>query len=402
MATNKKFTAKWLDNLKPTPGKQVEYADAGHSGLRLRVSPGGTKTFYWYVKQNGKLSKINLGRYGQVSLSQARSKLEDLREMHQDGVQLQQENAPKTIKELAELFYKKRIIPHRKRPDVVRQIIDHDIIPVIGKKRLQTLTTLHIGGVVDVVVERGATAHASKVLATLKQLFGYAAARGFLPINIASPLEPKGLGVVTRVRKRSLDEKEIKAMWKGLDQAKKLSPIVRLGLKVLLLTGTRSGELRLARWEHIDLKKKEWFIPAENSKNGKEWTVTLSPLVISLFKEMKKEAEKSPWVMLGVKEVPITDKVMARAVKRLFEQEILKGEHWTPHDLRRTVRTHLSSMKVEPYIAEKCLNHSLGKLDEIYNQDDYIEQRREVMNRWSDKVARIVKLKNDNVVEIRA
>jgi integrase len=428
------FTTKFLDNLKPKP-ERFEMADPGAKGLRLRVSPGGTMTFIWYYRDVDTCHRYTIGRYGdgdsQITLAQARSKLIAVKKKWADGIKPHSEaaGAPKTVAELCEVFYERRIVPIRKRPDAVRQVLDHDIIPVIGNKRIVSITTPTLTRVVDKVVDRGAKAHAGKVLATLKQLFKYAQVRGYTDISPAYPLNPGDLGVVTNVRERALDIDEegeaqtelveISALWRALDKAPKLSPQNRYGTKILLLTGVRSGELRLARWEHIDFNNATWKIPASNTKNAKAWTVPLSPLVLDLFERLQAVAEDSPWVLPSfAKELtgeftgkvsdknPMTDKALARSVKRLFSLKDAKGnsllpiDYFTPHDLRRTLRTHLSRLGVAVHIAEKCLNHSLGRLEQTYDRHTYIDERREALNKWATDVALAVNSRETESIEV--
>ena len=252
------FTAKYLDNLKPEP-ERFEISDAGAKGLRLRVSPGGTKTFVWYYRNGGRCRRLTLGQYGdgdsQITLAQARSKLIAVKQKWADGIKPNSDAAgtPKTVAELCEIFYQRRIVPTRKRPDIVRHVLDHDIIPVIGNKRIASITTPSLTRVVDTVVDRGAKAHAGKVLATIKQLFKFAQVRGYIDSSPAYPLNPGDLGVVTNIRERALDTDdegeaqadlvEICALWRALDKAPRLSPQILFGTKILLLTGVRSGEL---------------------------------------------------------------------------------------------------------------------------------------------------------------
>ncbi|MEW8389135.1 MAG: tyrosine-type recombinase/integrase, partial [Candidatus Thiodiazotropha sp.] len=93
----------------------------------------------------------------------------------------------------------------------------------------------------------------------------------------------------------------------------------------------------------------------------------------------------------------LTDKALGRAVKRLHS---LKGKdgvplmdipRWTPHDLRRTMRTHMDDLRIPPHIAEKCLNHSLGAIERTYNKNDLLKQRREALEKWADYVDVVVK-----------
>ena len=282
-----------------------------------------------------------------------------------------------------------------------------------------SITTPSLTRVVDKVVDRGAAAHAGKVLATLKQLFRYAQARGYIDISPAYPMSPGDLGVVSNIRERALDTDdegeaqadlvEIRALWHALDKAPRLSVQNRIGTKILLLTGVRSGELRLARWEHIDFDSATWKIPASNTKNARAWTVPLSQLVVDLFNKLQKASEESPWILPSFteEEGPITDKALARSIKRLFSLKNAKGEkllpieYFTPHDLRRTLRTHLSRLSVAPHIAEKCLNHSLSKLGKTYDRHTYLDERRRALEIWATEIDLAVR-SQDNVTAMHS
>jgi len=398
-------TAKQLDDLKGHKSR-YEVADEGCPGLRVRVQPTGTRTYIWRVNHNGKQHIINIGRYPDVSLADARKKLEKLKDQHRGGDLFNdlKEN-PKTVSELADIFYHDRIVPHRKRPEIVRYVLDKNILPEIGTKKPQAVTTIAVSKVVSIVVNRGATGHAGKVLSTLKQLFKFAESRGFIEHSPAYSLEPKGLGITNNTRDRSLDAEEIRAFWVALDRAPRMSAPVRTGLRVLLLSGVRSGELIKAKWSDVDLDKGEWFVPEENSKT-RAWTVPLSTHLLTLFKQLKEYAGDSEYVVPG-KDGPVTDKVLVRAMTRLFEIKDKEDKHIltipkaTPHDLRRTMRSHMDDLKIEPHIAEKCLNHSLGRIAETYNTNPMMDQRREALEKWGDYV-QVVTQQHDNVTSLEA
>lgn len=222
----------------------------------------------------------------------------------------------------------------------------------------------------------------------------------------AYSLDRKDLGVVDTVRERYLDSEEIKAVWQAIERAPRMSVQVRIGLKILLLTGVRTGELLKANWEQIDFDKAEWFIPEENSKTT-AWTVPMVPVVRALFHELKEIADdlESPWVMAGRTDGPISDKVLGRAMRRLFELKNKDGEpllaipSCSPHDFRRTLHTHLEGLGIEPHIAEKCLNHSLGRIERTHNSNTLIKKRREALQKWADFVDLLV-TDRANVVRI--
>ena len=78
----------------------------------------------------------------------------------------------------------------------------------------------------------------------------------------------------------------------------------------------------------------------------------------------------------------------------------LEGGSVSPHDLRRTMRTHLGKLRIPPHITERCLNHSLGRIVQIYDLGDYIDERREALERWAAYVERLVTGKGAEVVAI--
>ncbi len=382
-------TDKQLANRKPLP-KRYEIGDAGCPGLRVRIRPTGRKSFVWYLRdENKKTHSITLGNYPDISLAEARRKLDSLKAQNRAvGLFSPLAGTPKTVSELCERFYDNRIVPHRRRPDVVRQVLDADVIPQIGNRKLSVVTPIDITHLVEKVVARGAAAHAGKVLSTVKQLFKYAEANGYIDRSPAYSHEPKNLGITSNTRNRYLTSTEIAAFWAALAQAPRMSEPVRASFRILLLSGVRSGELRQAKWVDIDFDKKTWFIPEENSKT-REWTVPLSSHLITQFKSLHALSSISEWVVPG-KSGPVTDKVFGRAMRRLFEQGILTIDPACPHDLRRTMRSHMDDLNIEPHIAEKCLNHSLGSIAETYNRNEMLTQRREALEKWGDHVDLIV------------
>lgn len=431
----------------------------GSSGLVLRVHPSGVKSFRWHVRSLGRV--IVIGPWAEtitpahVTLRQAREWLGRLKEARVAGepqleevaAELRRQLAPlkkqdpaaedgETVGAIAEEFYRRRIVPHRKRPAAVRKVLDLDIKPIIGPRSLSTLTTRECAGVIERVVDRDAKVHAGKVLGVLKQLLRFAQARGYTDRNPAAPLDPKDLGVVTNVSSRWLTDEEIVLFWHALDLTRTdphpdrngkvqrraaLEPATRAALRLLLLTGVRTGELLLARWEHVDFDAATWTIPPENSKltltqaqKAKPFVVPLAPRALGLFREVRriveeqtKKGEKpSPWVMASTDadEGHYTDKSLGRAMRRLFENKhpllTLPGGEASPHDLRRTMRTHLGKLRVPLHVVERCLNHSLGRIVQTYDVGDYLEERREALAKWDAYVSRLLDPASTNVVPL--
>lgn len=78
-----------------------------------------------------------------------------------------------------------------------------------------------------------------------------------------------------------------------------------------------------------------------------------------------------------------------------------KVRRFTPHDLRSTARSHLAELGVSTLVAERCLNHSLGGLVAIYDQHDYLTERRAALELWAGKIKTLEAGQDWNIVSIR-
>lgn len=384
IAPVKGLTDVFISNLKPRDTR-YEVSDLKCSGLRIRVGTSGKKTFIWMYKDSARNPKrLTLGAYPALSLSSARKALERAKIKHSAGeLHSTLTSAPKTVKELCRLFYTDRIEKQRRRPEAVLQVIEHDIIPAIGNKALNNLSVIAVSSVISAVVNRGAVVHAGKVTAILKQLFKFAEGRGFIDRSPAYALDKKDLGVITNTRDRWLTVDELEPVWKAIVNAPRLSLPTKNGLLILLLSGMRTGELLQAEWKNINFVTREWLIPKADTKTLQEWTIPITDGVVRLLNELQ---GLDPVFVFPGKNGKLGDKVLGRAVKRLFDKGELTIEPFSPHDFRRTIRTHLEQLNVDAHIAEKCLNHSLGSINATYNKNSYLAERREALERWEQFV----------------
>lgn len=417
------FTAKFLDNLKPI-GKRFELSDKGMSGLRLRVSENGIKTFMHFYKENGRTKKYIIGKYGAgveyISLSNARKALLKLKQDRALGISpTQADNSISTVNDLAELYYTKMVAgganPH-KRPDKTRQILNSVVIPEIGKIKLNVFerSPLIVSGVIQKLVDRGVSTHAGGVLSIIKCMSRFGATRGYIQADPTMGLKKSTFGIFAKQRERALDYTlatdtinetypEIRGVISAVIAMPKMTLQIKISILILLLSGIRKSELRQALWSDIDLEKGIWTIPKENSahdKKGSTWQVPLSPLLCALFRHLK-ELRTCNYVT-GINKKMHSDKAVNKALDRLLnykdpatKKKVLDIEHISPHDLRRTFRTHIESLDVQVHVAEKCLNHSLGGMLSVYNKKPYFDERREAINNWSKFITDIAPVINE-------
>lgn len=211
--------------------------------------------------------------------------------------------------------------------------------------------------------------------------------------NPAVCIRPRDIGGKEAPRDRYLSLDEIKILWKFLDgDENQMALQTKNAIKIILLTGVRTAELRLATFNEFDFEKSLWTIPAENSKTSNEMKIHLSSQVKNLLMELKK-AGNSHYVLSGVKaNTPLTESALPRAIKRIEER--LGIPSWTAHDLRRTFATQLGeALNVEPVVIEKCLGHKMPRIMVTYNKNEMLPQRKEALERWAQFVDELLQEK---------
>ena len=119
---------------------------------------------------------------------------------------------------------------------------------------------------------------ANSVLALVRKMFNFAIERDWLEVN---PCQMVKRAAPERQRDRMLNDDEIRAVWKALDDER---PMIAALFRLRLLTAQRGRELHGASWDEMDLAGGWWTIPAERSKNGLAHRVPLSPQALRILK----------------------------------------------------------------------------------------------------------------------
>lgn len=370
-----------------------------------------------------------------------------------------------TVEYVAKHWFERRIVRKRLRPEHVRTTLDKYLAPSdIWRMPITAVDELQLGAIVEGIVDQDKPAMAMRVLAHIKQMWRYAQGRGFLRIrgvpvvNPASVLVADDLGCEIRKRRRVLSDDEIREFWtvladpptfarEGGGGIARPTRSICLALRLLLLLGLRQREIRAMRWEWIDLDKRsaqgeptpEMTVPVHLQKGSvkqkedmRDWIVPLPRQAVVLLRELRALAGDSPWVLPssggrgkahGRAEASKTGHVMGStlpvALRSMFGVAYQGDVKWQrgrahpilhvapgrdpyrPHDLRRTLRTRLPDLDVVREVAERCLNHRLPGMEEIYNQNDYLRHRRAALQAWADRVEEIATGGAPNVAPLR-
>ena len=234
----------------------------------------------------------------------------------------------------------------------------------------------------DGIVDRGAPILANRTAALLSQLFRFGIQRRIVestPVQLL--MRPGGR---EKPRERVLTDEELQAFLADPEGCTRYPKLAR-AMAVLLLTGQRRGELAQAKWSEIDFDAKTWTIPDENSKTGHGHVVPLSDWAVEEFQALKRLADRSRWVLptddgKSAADPQLLTRGLARCLKRFKERKV---EPFNLHDLRRTCRTGLSRLKVEPHIAERVLNHIQPGVAGVYDRFAYLEEKRTALEKWA-------------------
>ena len=387
-----------LRNLKP---REKAYQVADSNGLVIEVRPVGHKAWLYRYRLYGKQEKISLGSYPALSLAEAREAHLDARKLVMVGKS--PAHAKQTekrrlsddlqiVRGLAKAYITDHLAGLASAKNATAWIENH-ILPDMGGKFLHEVTPADCIAIVERIKRKGAPAVARKVLEQLRGIFGYAVDRHLLTLNPAAQVRAAKIIGSKGSRERVLNVAEIKRFFDAADNFA-TSPSNRIAFKLILLTLCRKGELVKTAWEHVDLEQGEWRIPSANAKNRNGHIVYLSQQAISLFRELRKLAGNSSWVLPGLdpmKHITHTtlNQVLYVARSQGEKQTWLKDIHI--HDMRRTASTHLHEAGFSSDVIEKALNHTIEGVRGVYNRAQYAEPRRQMLQQWADMVEQWIK-----------
>jgi integrase len=380
-------------------------------GLTFTLSRAGRASWVLRYRHGGRPREVHLGNYPDMALEAARIIARAARVRVDQGVDVADERrkmrlrsqAAKTFRRVAENYLERagRELAERSRSEV-RRYFEKDLYPRLGHLTAADISPQDIVRTVERIAERSDSVarHAFELLSVV---FAHALARQDVVANpcaglrLASILGPRP----ERRARLKLSADDLRALLETLDALGKVNALV---VKILLATCVRKGELIRAQKQHIDLDAGIWFVPDEHSKSGKGYVVPLAPTVVGWFRELWPLSGEGRWILPALvgrgrfEDRPMSDKTLNAALVRCAHIRV-KG--FTPHDLRSTARSHLAELGVGPIVAERCLNHSLGGLVAVYDQHDYLDERRRALELWA---ARLVDLAGNrsNVVALRA
>jgi len=345
---------------------------------------------------------MTLGNFPDMSLAAARIEARERRLMldkRRDPLFAKQETeeaqraaiaaqkARQSFRELAEDWYSTEIDPRRiKHPKVPRRYLDKYLLPAFGERVPAEITAADAARLLAQVRKSAPTA-ANDLLRFMRRVFRFGVRRHVLTSNPVADFDQSDAGGHERARKRALSVEELGQLFKALRESPSFGGANLLAVKLLLALGVRKGELLGAQWDEFDLDSAlpTWRLPASRTKTGEALTIPLVPTVASWLKSLREVAGGSAFVFPKRRRDP-RQRVLHLGIDTLNAAlaAVEHGlEHFTLHDLRRTMRTNLASLGVRSEVAERCLGHKLRGVEGTYNTHDYLNERRAALETWT-------------------
>jgi integrase len=278
------------------------------------------------------------------------------------------------------------------------------IEPTIGSMKVEDVTPRHLAEMSKKLAKTSPTS-ANRLHALLSSLFKPALEHGWITIHPRQWLDRPGGSEAPR--KRYLSDDEIRLLWPALDNLRR-NP--RDQLKIGLLTAQRPGEIANMRWADIDFDNATWT--QETTKTGNTFICPLSSQVIAILQHRKDNPGRrykdnpSEYVFPSAYNVHKGADGTCAGIPIKQARQLCKNlgmEEWTPHDLRRTARTIMSRLQIKPHVRERVLNHAQGKIEKVYDQFDYLDEKRAAMNKLGDEIDRIIGIEHTaKIIPMRA
>ena len=429
---SERLTKAYVNALLPR-AQRYRVGDKVQRGLKIVVEPGGRK--YWtvkYVTCEGRESEKVLGEWPGMLIDQARTDAAMVRSrIKRQGVdpaeearraraeaervrQAEREARAKTFKALADAYIeasKKGFRSARQqRPKSAstiskeRQYLDKHVIPKFGPRPIGEIRRKEIVDFLEKVAHKSGEGASNSCLEVIRRAFAYARHREEIEHNPALEIP----AYARPPRDVIASDDELRAIWLALEEAKEAPPPDEKGethwherndtylsacaLQIAILTLQRRGEIVSIHKDHIDWSKRLWIIPALNKKERRRGLVPLGPMAMHVLKQAF-EHSGGEWAFRGRNpDKHMEPHSLTRFMARLREDKGVK--EITPHDLRRTGRTKLTSdeVGVDEMTAERVLNHVVGSRQQrAYDWQAYTSQKRAALEAWERELKRIVR-----------
>jgi len=373
--------------------REALYKLSDGRGLQLHVTPQGSKLWRWAYRFDGKQKLMALGVYPDVSLAQAREKVDQARKLLASGTDpMARRKAEKVARRLsaensfaaiAKLWWEGWKAARSDSHTVyVWRRLEADVFPAIGARPIAEIEAPELVRMAKAIEARGALDIAKRALQTTGQVFRYAIAHGMATRNPAADIRP---GDVLASRKKEnyarLDGKELPELLRKIEVYQG-SSITRTAIKLMAMTFVRTSELIGARWDEFDLDGARWDIPAERMKMKTPHVVPLSTQAVTLLRSLHTLTGHGALLFPGERdhEKPMSNNTILGALDRMGYKGRMTG-----HGFRGIASTLLHEQAwPHEHIELQLAHQERNAVSASYNHALYLQPRAKMMQAWSN------------------
>lgn len=388
---------------------QGRYADG--NGLYLQVSKSGSKSWLYRFMLDGNSREMGLGSIAILPLTEARTKALDCKKLLREGTDPIKERHKRlarekvdnqeipSFKKCTEEYLKAHTAGWSKRhADTWIKSIKLYAYSTLGSMPINTIERSHIIRVLD-PIWREKTETANKLRGRIERVLDWATVqdyrKGDNPARWQGHLDkllPKPSDIHKVKHFAALPYQKINGF---MDKLRKREATSALALRLIILTASRSGEVRNAVWSEFDLEKGNWTIPAERMKAEKEHIIPLCREAISIINDLPHLAGNDYLFTSPKSGKALSDVVFKKLMERMGITDI------TTHGFRSTFRDWAAEQTAFPReVIENALAHQLkDKAEAAYFRSNLLDKRRELMNKWGD-YTKLPQIKDGKIVHL--
>jgi integrase len=397
--------------MHPGRGRNVLFPVGGVAGLGLQITPTGARNWLLRVMVGGRRREIGLGAFPEITLAMARDRAREAKDSIRRGMDPVEERkaarAALVIAQQRGLLFKDavdralvakldsfRSEKHRKQ---WRSTLDKYALPEIGLLPVDKIDTPAVLRILEPIWTTK-TETANRLRGRIEAVLSWATVAGHRSgdnparwVGNLKELLPAPGKVAKEANHPALQIDDAPTWFADL---RSREGFVARGLEFIVLTAARSGEVRGATWDEIDLDRAMWIIPAHRMKMEREHRVPLSDAAIALLRAMPRLAN-SPFVFPAVRGGQMSDMSLSMLMRRQHHAAVASGSTGyldrvskrpaVPHGLRSTFRDWVAERTSFPSeMAEVALAHRISNaVEAAYRRGDMIEKRRAMMAEWA-------------------
>jgi integrase len=396
-----KFTKSTVAALSLPAGKSDSIVfDGATPGFGVRLREGGKRTWIAQIRVHGRTKRLAIGDVAQIELEIARAAAKRFfaeATLGQDPAAKRAEARAKAAATVGSIIEKYLAV---REPVARRNTYRHQVrylreyFAGLHGYAIDSLTRRDVALALSGIAEQHGMVSAARARSVLSAFFTWALKEGIAgeanPVTFTNDPAPG-----EKPRERVLSPSEIRAIWQGCadDEHGKI-------LRLLFYTACRRAEIGSLEWSEINFDRAMLVIPGDKTKNHRTHRLPLVTEAVEILQSIPRR-EGNPHLFGG----PRGFTTFSSGHDQLSARLATTGhvlEHWTLHDIRRTIRSEMGDLGVEPWTGEQILNHARAGIEGTYNWAKLEKQMRQALELWADRLRGIVEGTESTIVALRA